>query len=58
MRSTVSLIILVSTPGINPDPDRGGGGGEGGFGGDAEAVGEGGDAGGGSREDGCVVGDS
>lgn len=55
MRGTVALLCLESRPGVDPDAHGGGPGGEGGFGGDAEAVGEGGDAGLRSGEDSGVV---
>lgn len=43
MRSAIVLVVLEPRPGVDPDPDGCGLRGEVGLGGDAEAVGEGGD---------------
>lgn len=57
MGGAVGLVVLEAGPSVDPDTDGGCAGGEIGLGGDAEAVGEGGDAGGWGSEDGGVVGE-
>lgn len=57
MSGPVGVVGLEPRPGVDPHPDGGGAGGEARLGGDAEAVGERGDAGLGGGEDAGVVGD-